>query len=1291
VRPGHLTRGRADAGSACRAALPPPPAGALRPPRAALALPPRRAAGVAAAPRACRAARRRAVAALPPRAAAADGAESSVGDSATSAAPASAPRASRHATWEGIPPPPLALDIKLPALSRGGADAPYDLVVRMWRRSCCLVSERLHFFCGVGARIKAACAFHVRLTRARPRRRRAAAAARSQVVGCGPAGLCAAERTAAKGLKGTLRPRSHTLTGLQSDPVPFLSRAVALVDPSPCAPWRNNYGVWVDEFEALGHGDCFTRSWPLARVLLTEDAPAGLSLDRAYAQVDRAKLKAKLLTAAVASGVEFFAGKVEGVAHPDDDAEGAAPSAAAAAAASASALSVVTLRGGGAALHARAVLDATGHARRLVRFDTGFTPGYQAAYGILAEVEAHPFPLDEMLFMDWRYVKSGRKSGRDAPGTHHHVRCTSLTCAFSPHPRSDEHLDADSKERNRSLPTFLYVMPFSPTRVFMEETSLVARPGVDFDDIKLRMKQRLAHLGVRVTAVLEEEHCLIPMGGVLPALPQRTLGIGGTGGMVHPSTGFMLSKTLNAGAVVADTLAAELAAGKAGKALSDAVWEAVWPQQQRRMRTFMCFGMETLMQLDIGGTRRFFGTFFGLPRELWSGFLSWRVRPVGLIGLGLSLFSGFSPRMRLEFILSALPFIPSFAANFLAPGVPGNRFDSAPWGGLRLPALRRPEAAAAASAPVIAAARGRLALLPPNPTVVPILASGTDFAALVGLPPALAGGLDAETRAGEAPPPTDYASLLAPGLDLDTPQPASASRDDRDWNAFQQRKEQPEQPLLATLLPPLRDGDTVDVAVVGAGPAGLAIAAELASRGLSVGIIAPDTPFVNNYGVWVDELTGPLADIAGALSNLYSDALYWVDEASPNEGIPVNRAYGRVDRAKLRQLLAAKCASGGVRFLADLVSEVDNADAATSRLRTEGGARITAALTVCASGHARELVAYEPGKPPGWQTAYGIEVRMQDHPFPLDKVAFMDLRQSDAEPDGDASGLWRVPSFLYVMPTDKDTVFLEETCLMSRVQVPFDELKRRLLRRMARMGLPPLDGVLEEEASWIPLGGGLPLASQRNVAFGAAAGLVHPGSGFSVVNSLSLAPAVADAIAASLRAGAPPADAAAAAWGVLWSPERRRRMGFYQFGMELVLSLRVADLRGFFSTFYSLPEQLSTGFLSHRLSAASLLLFAFMFFIIGDNRLRWLLVSHLVSPAGSGARLATAYLNADADAAAAATAGAADVAAVRRTAPPQTPAPAVSAEEQARNEAAGVPAGFQGADWWVVGAPQKGR
>ena len=41
----------------------------------------------------------------------------------------------------------------------------------------------------------------------------------------------------------------------------------------------------------------------------------------------------------------------------------------------------------------------------------------------------------------------------------------------------------------------------------------------------------------RVTEVEDEEYCLIPMGGVLPEVPQRILGNGGSAGMVHPSTG----------------------------------------------------------------------------------------------------------------------------------------------------------------------------------------------------------------------------------------------------------------------------------------------------------------------------------------------------------------------------------------------------------------------------------------------------------------------------------------------------------------------------------------------------------------------------------------------------------------------------------------------------------------------------------------------------------------------------------------------------------------------------------
>lgn len=1055
-----------------------------------------------------------------------------------------------HPDWEGIPPPPRAIEIDLPAFTHGSQEKPFDLLI----------------------------------------------------VGAGPAGLGAADAAAKRGL------------------------TVGVIDPNPTAAWRNNYGVWVDEFEEMGYADCFTRSWDKARVILDDKAPEGMELDRAYAQVDRRKLKAKLLTSAAEHGCQFQTGKVSSVAHSDK-------------------LSSAVMRDG-TQLHARALLDATGHARRLVEFDTDFTPGYQAAYGILVEVESHPFALDEMLFMDWR----------------------------------DAHLDPAAKERNRSLPTFIYVMPFTKTRIFAEETSLVARPGVDFDDIKLRMKQRLEHLGVRVVKVLEEEHCFIPMGGVLPRQAQRTLGIGGTAGMVHPSTGFMLSRTLRSAATLADAVAdgvekqkaaeaaGDAAGGASGAELSKRVWEKIWPEEDTRMRTFMCFGMETLMQLDISGTRRFFKTFFNLPREMWSGFLSWKVRPFGLIGMGLSLFQGFESGMRFQFILSALPFIPSFVANFFPPQA-GNRFTSLPWGGLALPIFRRAEPEAKANFELAKWLQGNIQILPPQPTSGPILSSSIDFAEMLGVEPALAGGKD---DVDEPLPVTDFAALL--GKDLNTPVPASQSRTDKDWVNFQQRKRLPDQGTNASVLPPLLAGATVDVVVVGGGPAGLCIAAALGNRGLSVGLISPESQFVNTYGVWTDEFEE--LGLTHTLSNMYADGRYWVDEASPNEGVSIGRRYGRVDRAKFRQELLDRAKAAGVRYMDALAQSVDNSNSEQSVVLTDSGVTVTGRITVLASGHNKELLEYEAGKPPGWQTAYGIELHLPDHPFPMDKAVFMDLRQSDPEvADGD--GLWRVPSFLYVLPTDKDTVFLEETCLMSRVQMPFDELKRRLYRRMDRMGLPlSLEAVLEEEASWIPLGGGLPTMPQRNVAFGAAAALVHPGTGFSIYNSMRRANEVADAIANGLATSTPEA-AAAAAYAVMWSPERRRVMGFYQFGMELVLSLNVAQLRNFFSTFYRLPYSLAHGFLSHKLSSSELLLFAFTFFLSGNVELKFLLLSHLVSPAGSGARLAEAYISGKLSAP--------HSHSVQRNAPPQRSALDVASDEQIVSEKTGVPTGFQQQRWWVVG------
>lgn len=54
----------------------------------------------------------------------------------------------------------------------------------------------------------------------------------------------------------------------------------------------------------------------------------------------------------------------------------------------------------------------------------------------------------------------------------------------------------------------------------------------------------------------------------------------------------------------------------------------------------------------------------------------------------------------------------------------------------------------------------------------------------------------------------------------------------------------------------LREGQVLDVVVVGCGPAGLALAGELGRQGLTVGLLGRNSPFVNTYGVWPDEFQG---------------------------------------------------------------------------------------------------------------------------------------------------------------------------------------------------------------------------------------------------------------------------------------------------------------------------------------------------------------------------------------------------------------------------------------------------
>lgn len=103
--------------------------------------------------------------------------------------------------------------------------------------------------------------------------------------------------------------------------------------------------------------------------------------------------------------------------------------------------------------------------------------------------------------------------------------------------------------------------------------------------------------------------------------------------------------------------------------------------------------------------------------------------------------------------------------------------------------------------------------------------------------------------------------------------------------------------------------------------------------------------------------------------------------------------------------------------------------------------------------------------------------------------------------------------------------------------------------------------VHEEEWSYIPVGGPLPLADQPITAFGAAASLVHPATGYSLARSLREAKGVAAATAAALGSADSQRSVASRVWDALWSQERRKQVGLVGRGLRLFLEVH-EDVRG---------------------------------------------------------------------------------------------------------------------------------
>lgn len=377
-------------------------------------------------------------------------------------------------------------------------------------------------------------------------------------------------------------------------------------------------------------------------------------------------------------------------------------------------------------------------------------------------------------------------------------------------------------------------------------------------------------------------------------------------------------------------------------------------------------------------------------------------------------------------------------------------------------------------------------------------------------------------------------------------------------------------------------GRRADVVVVGNGPAGLAAAAACAEDGLDVTVLAEehDRRWPQTLAAWADEVEGLVGP--DSLADRWPDVCVHLGERRPRR---LQRAYARFDNDHLQDALSARAHRAGARRATGRAVGAEH-DAEGSVVVTDAGALLACRVAVDASGHTPALLARPRGRPPAVQTAFGIVGRFSHVPFPSETVLLMDYRDP---PGADDTGPPDpMPTFLYGMALDDGCHLLEETSLAARPGLAFDVLEARLHRRLKALGVRVEQRVGVERVR-IPMGGPLPARDQRVVGFGAAAGMVHPATGYQVGAALSRASCLAAALTRAIdRPRATPAALAGAGWDAVWPSDLVRQRALHALGLESLLRLEPEATRSFFRAFFDLPDRRWGAFLSGERSAAAL-------------------------------------------------------------------------------------------------------
>ncbi len=400
---------------------------------------------------------------------------------------------------------------------------------------------------------------------------------------------------------------------------------------------------------------------------------------------------------------------------------------------------------------------------------------------------------------------------------------------------------------------------------------------------------------------------------------------------------------------------------------------------------------------------------------------------------------------------------------------------------------------------------------------------------------------------------------------------------------------------------------STDVIVIGAGPAGLALSAALAERGLEVASLAPEhpSPWPNNYGVWRDEVDD--LGLAHAFDKIWDAPVVYTDEA-PRE---LNRSYIRFDNDTLRDHFFGICEDHGVQWVEGVAESVDIEDDRCV-IWTNEREQIEARVVVDATGHQPAFVERAGDRSPGFQAAYGFVGEFTDSPIGDPDMVLMDYR-TDYDEDGDDTD---EATFLYAMRLDDDRYFVEETSLVGRPPVTFDVLEDRLARRLHARGVE-CTMVHEVERCLIPMGLPLPDLNQRVLGFGGAASMVHPATGYQMARMLGSAGPMADAIADGLGDDDVDLDEVSRrAWRSIWPSREQRARQYWNFGMETLIALSPAQTRSFFDAFFDLNEDSWKAYMSGTLPPDAIPRVMWQVFMRAKNSLRFSLARSAIKPEG---------------------------------------------------------------------------